>query len=111
MIIEHISDSHEWHICELHGKAVAVPLPVIIYSNKGFDFFLSNKFEEGKVEGKYNYALEHNHIIAVDEAGKKDETATASFIDFSITKNVATLLFSAFCLLYIFLSIIFNICT
>ena len=29
MIIEHIVDSHEWHILTWNGKPVSIPLPVI----------------------------------------------------------------------------------
>lgn len=105
LIIEHISDSHEWHIVGEGEHAIALPLPVILYSNKGFDCFLSNKFEEGVVHGKNNYKLEEQHVVAVNEAGEVDEEATKSIIDISITKNVATLLFSVTILLWAFLSV------
>ncbi|MCX6199820.1 MAG: F0F1 ATP synthase subunit A [Bacteroidetes bacterium] len=104
MIIEHISDAHDWHILGEGEHAVSLPLPVILYSNRGFDCFLSNKFEHG--HAAYNgYKLEEQHVVAVNEAGEVDEEATASIIDISITKNVATLLFSVTCLLWIFLSV------
>ena len=107
MIIEHISDSHEWHVMGEGEHAIALPLPVILYTANGLDVFLSSKFEEGKaiVHGKSNYKMEENHIVAVNEAGEEDKALTASIIDLSITKNVATLLFSAVCLLWIFLSV------
>ena len=107
MIIEHISDAHDWHIMDIGGHPVSLPLPVILYTDKGFDFFMSSKFEHGHatVAGNYNYKLEEQHVVAVNEAGEVDEKATAKIYDISITKNVATLMFSVTCLLWIFLSI------
>ena len=109
LIIEHISDNHEWHILGEGEHAVALPLPVILYTAKGFDCFSSGKFHHGEetVESKYKYKLleENNHIVILNEAGAVDEVATASIIDISITKNVATLLFSVTCLLWAFLSV------
>jgi len=104
MIIEHISDAHDWHILGEGHSAVSLPLPVILYSNRGFTCFMSNKFEHGHAAYK-GFKLEEQHIVAVNEAGEVDEEATASIIDISITKNVATLLFSVTCLLIAFLSV------
>jgi F-type H+-transporting ATPase subunit a len=80
---------------------------VILFTDKGLDVFMSSKFEHGHavVPGKYNYKLEGQKVVAVNEAGVKDEAATAEIIDLSITKNVATLLFIAGLLLWIFLSV------
>src|SRR5688572_20717343 len=47
MIIEHISDAHDWHIMDWSGHPVSLPLPVILYTDKGMDFFMSSKFEHG----------------------------------------------------------------
>ena len=51
VILEHIADSHTWH---LFG-AVSVPLPVILYTDKGLEVFSSAKFEHGHADhaGKY----------------------------------------------------------
>ena len=104
MIIEHISDAHDWHILGEGHNAVSLPLPVILYSSRGFDCFLSSKFEHG--HAAYNgYKLEEQHVVAVNEAGEVDEEVTASIIDISITKNVATLFFSVAVLLWAFLSV------
>lgn len=104
MILDHILDSHDWHLWGEGHHSVSVPLPIIIYSDKGFDFFMSSAFHHGEstVQGKYNYRLEKNKIIAVDANDVKDEHATASLIDFSITKNVAAMFVSIALLLLIF---------
>lgn len=104
MIIEHISDAHDWHIMDVGGHAVSVPLPIILYSSRGFDFFMSSKFEHGHAVHN-GYKLEGQKIVAVNEAGEVDAEVTKSIFDLSITKNVATLMFSVACLLWIFLSI------
>ncbi|MGZ4053470.1 MAG: F0F1 ATP synthase subunit A [Bacteroidia bacterium] len=104
LIIGHITDSHEWHIAGEGEHAIALPLPVIVYSSgKGLSMFLSNKIEDGKI---YNgYKIEKNQIVAVDDDGQVDENATAKLWDISITKDVASLLISILLMLWIFTSV------
>lgn len=106
VIFEHISDSHDWHLWGEHEHAVSIPLPIIIYSDKGLDVFMSSAFHHGThpYHGKYTYVLEHNHIKAVDEAGLVDEEATKKIVDLSITKNVASMFISVAIILGLFLS-------
>lgn len=94
---EHILDSHSWHLFGDGHEAVAIPLPVIIYSStKGLQFFSSSKFEHGHAE--YNgYSLVDEAIVSAD--------ASESIYDFSITKNVAQLLLTATILFLLFTSI------
>ncbi len=104
MILEHVADSHDWH---LWGHT-SIPLPVILKTDKGFDMFSSSKFEHGHatVHGKYNYRLEEGSIVIVDELTQTiDEEATAKITDLSITKNVAAMLISMILMLWIFLSV------
>jgi len=100
LIIDHISDSHEWHIA---GDLV-MPLPVIVYSSKkGLSVFSSSHLEHGEVyEG---LALRENHVVAVNPDGKENEEATAALWDISITKNTATILFSVFLMCFVFISV------
>jgi F-type H+-transporting ATPase subunit a len=96
MIMHHIADSHEWEIT--HG--VVIPLPVILYSaDRGLEVFSSSKFHNEHHE--YNgYHLVHGdseQIIPVDES--------RTVYDFSITKNVASMLLSAVILILVFTSI------
>jgi F-type H+-transporting ATPase subunit a len=105
MILHHIGDAHDWHLFDIGEHPVSIPLPVIIYDKaKGISVFSSSKFEHG--HAIYNgYKLEHEHIVAVNEQGEKDEATTANIYDFSITKNVAAMLISMAILLYLFISI------
>jgi F-type H+-transporting ATPase subunit a len=105
MIIDHVSDSHEWH---LWGEHTSIPLPIIIYSDRGLDMFMSSKFEHGhaRVKGKYTYALHEDKVVAYDEAlGDVDEEATAKLKDFSITKNVAAIIITMILMVWMFLSV------
>ncbi|HEY4327255.1 MAG TPA: F0F1 ATP synthase subunit A [Mucilaginibacter sp.] len=103
--MEHISDKHEWHLL---GEKVSVPLPVILYTDKGLELFSSaNLKPEGAIyKGKYySYTLENEKIKVADEAGKVDDAATKKVWDFSITQNVAGMWVSALVLLVIFLTV------
>jgi F-type H+-transporting ATPase subunit a len=100
-ILEHIADSHYWHIFGEH----ALPLPVILYTNKGIEVFSSHVFEHGKetYQGKYKYALIKDKIKPVTETGEIDTTVRV--LDFSITRNVASMWMAMIILLIIFLSV------
>lgn len=106
VIFEHISDAHDWHLWGEHDHAVSIPLPVILYSDRGLDVFMSSAFHHGTsiVNGKYDYKLDHNHIKVVDRSGIVNEDLSGKVMDFSITKNVASMLLSVIILLAIFLS-------
>lgn len=106
-ITEHIADSHDWH---LWGHT-HIPLPVIIYTDKGLECFMSGVFlnehgEEIPYTGKnYTYQIEKGHIVIVDPAtGKVNEDATKKLWDISITKNVVTIFVVLGLMLWMFLS-------
>lgn len=107
LIMEHIGDSHDWH---LWGHT-HLPLPIILKVPGGFECFSSARFVDEHHHpkshtGKYGtYALRDKKIVAVDAAGNVDEAVTAGVWDFSITKNVATLLFCITLMLVIFISV------
>lgn len=94
---EHILDSHSWHLWGEGHDAVAIPLPVILYSStKGLQVFSSARFEHG--HASYNgYSLVDEKVISAD--------TTESVYDISITKNVAQMLISAIVLFLLFTSI------
>ena len=48
MIIEHITDAHEWHIMKVGETDVAVPLPVILIDNGKLVVFSSSHFNHGE---------------------------------------------------------------
>lgn len=104
LILEHIADGHDWH---LWGHT-SIHLPIILYTDKGFENFSSGKFNHGHdtVAGKfYSYVMEHEHIKIVNADGSVNEEATKSMIDISITKNVMSMFISMALLLFIFISV------
>ena len=115
IIMEHVSDGHEFHFTNFNGHPITIPLPVILYSpSKGFSVFMSSEFEHG--HQAYNgYRLleddfieEHKldeikdkkgkpvfaagKIYAIDDAGMPDNNSKV--YDFSLTRNVVQMLFS-----------------
>jgi F-type H+-transporting ATPase subunit a len=120
-ILEHVSDSHDWHILtKKDGHHVAVPLPVILYSkHSGLHVFLSKKIAHGhmhegflmghgtiEVINKKGETVEKSldgKIIEVDEHGALVEAGLP--LDFSITKNVFMMMLSVIILLWVFLSL------
>jgi F-type H+-transporting ATPase subunit a len=107
-IMEHIADSHEWHLLtKKNGEAVAIYLPVILYSKeKGLDFFFSSKLKHGAVYNGYKLEEEgalKGVIVNVNSEGKVDEENVP--LDLSITKTVVGLFFSAIIGLILFLSL------
>jgi F-type H+-transporting ATPase subunit a len=109
VIFGHIADSHEWHLFDMNGKSVAMPLPVIVYkAGAGLEVFSSAHFEEwekmedGKTKksGSYNgYHLEKNmkEKLIADDGSK--------IYDISITKNILSMLISVALLLWLMLSV------
>ncbi len=112
MILDHVKDAHDWHILDYNGHAVSVPLPVILYDNS-LHIFMSSKFEHGHAvvesDGHF-YKLHEGKIYETDANGTIEMTAEKAVsnskpMDFSITKNVLSLLLGAALLLFILISI------
>lgn len=104
-ILDHIKDDHSWH---LWGHT-SLPLPVILYTPKGFEFFSSAKFmnehhEEIMYKGNFDYKIIEGKIKIVDATEAVDKEASKGLWDFSITKNVASLFVSVFILLTVLLT-------
>lgn len=115
LIMDHISDSHEWHLWGEGESAVSIPLPIIIYNtDKGLDVFLSNKFNHGH-SSYHGYKLVKDKIVvpAAEELGlepndlvvNSKSSNNTNIYDISITKNVVTLFFSCILMLWLFISV------
>jgi F-type H+-transporting ATPase subunit a len=107
-ILDHIADSHEWHILtRKNGEEVALYLPVILYSKeKGFDIFSSKKISGGNVYKGYKLEEEGDlkgKIVNINQEGIIDKENLP--IDFSMTKAVIGLLAAAIIGLFLFLSL------
>jgi F-type H+-transporting ATPase subunit a len=96
-ILEHIGDSHEWHILtKKDGSSVAVYLPIIVYSKEnGLQVFSSRRLADGQHYEGLMIAEEGTRagrIVFVNENEVIDEENLP--LDLSITKVVAGLFLS-----------------
>lgn len=110
MITHHIGDDYSWEFA--HGATLH--LPVILYGKNGLDIFSSANFydEHGQPKPYNGYIIEHGHIYYANAAGEPVIETTAAGqekpvgpLDFSITKNVASLFLSVALLLLIFFTV------
>lgn len=121
LIMHHIKDAHQWHILDYEKsdgtkKTVSVPLPIIVYFDGQLDIFMSSKFEHGhKVveKGKNKYILFDERIYLANENGElkfeekdgKQIVLNEKPLDFSITKNIFSMLIVSLLLIWIFVSV------
>ena len=107
LILDHISDSYEWHFCGEGENAVAIPLPVFVYSKvRGEWFFFSFKHIE---EAEHHHTTYEGFKLA--EEGEANEgkivelnTATGEWerpLDLSLTKNAVGLFLNSIILICI----------
>ncbi len=109
----HLKDSHYFTFFSdgKTGKHYGFPLPVILWDNEnGLVFFSASKFHHGEelaeINGQ-NYKLHHSQIYKTDAEGNflhgvAEHPENPELIDFSITKNVFTLIVVSLFLLLIF---------
>jgi F-type H+-transporting ATPase subunit a len=116
VIMEHISDSHEWHFFTINNHPVTIQLPVILYVPKeGFSIFSAANFNDGATSydgfqlmtedyiAKYHLDPQkylNGKIIAVhpDDSPNLDKPV----YDISLTRNVVQMMVSAILLILIF---------
>lgn len=120
VIMHHIADAHDWHFWGEGEKSVSIPLPVILWDNNGLNVFMSSKFHHNEkvVESNGNYYINfHEKIYKTDAEGSiephVDEKGAVHLqnekpLDFSITKNVASMLLSFVLLILIFSAVAFS---
>ena len=99
LIMEHILDNHEFHLADVGGHAVSLPLPVILYApQRGLDVFMSSKLEHGYAIHN-GYKLEGKNIVPMTANGTIDESVQV--YDFSLTRNVVQMFIAVILLLVI----------
>jgi len=115
IILEHVSDAHEFHFFTLGKHPVSIPLPVILYSPaKGWSVFMSSEFKHGE-EVHEGYRLlneeyvEENKldekvykpgkIFAADASGKPD--TSVKVYDLSLGRNAVQVIISVILLVWI----------
>lgn len=125
IIVEHVTDAHDFHFFTIGDHHYSIPLPVILYqasgANKGWHFFSSSAFEHGhkvhngfqlvndhyieklKEEGADTKGLMNQQIVAVNAEGRPD--TNAKVLDLSMTRNVVQMLLAMIILILIMTSI------
>lgn len=96
IVLEHLSDSYEWHIASYEGKHISLPLPVIVRSeNTGeWHFCTAHTLPEG-------FFLNKEYHGKIYE--KMPDGEVRRPIDLSITKTVAQIWIVAIILISVFL--------
>ncbi|MCF8304549.1 MAG: F0F1 ATP synthase subunit A [Bacteroidales bacterium] len=105
MIIDHIIDSHEWHIATIGETHITLPLPVILYHNGEFQFFWSSKFHHGHSSYKGYRIYDQEGPLKGKIVYEKPNGTLEKPLDLSITKNVLAIWISIILLLLVFGSI------
>lgn len=118
VIMHHIQDAHGFHVYGSAKDGLTIPLPVILWTEKGLVTFMSSEFHHDihghhAVERKGMHFVNYHEDIYLLEDGARSievneehQVLNASLpYDFSITKNVFTLFLAAILLLLIFGSV------
>jgi len=114
LVFGHVSDSHEWHLFSLEGengheKEIAMPLPVIVYRpGKGLSVFSYGKFHGGwylDEAGNHISNTSYDGLYVEKNMKEKIKSEDGSPVyDFSITKNVLSMIFSVIIILMLITS-------
>lgn len=110
LIFSHVSDAYDWHLFSVGDTHVSIPLPVILYSRLrgSLHIFFSSKFHNGSgVHNGFRLQAQEGggkpYIVECDGAGQVIADAPRP-LDFSITKNVLSILMVCALMLWIFIS-------
>jgi len=107
-VIDHVSDSYDWHITSFGETHISIPLPIILYSKhpelhegKAFHVFMSSKFHHGHDDYKgFRISQSEEYrgkIVELDTHGHE----IGKPIDISMTKTIAGVLVSVVILLWL----------
>lgn len=97
IVLEHLSDSYEWHIATFGDKSVSIPLPIIVRSTQTGEWYFGTK--ENLPE---NFFFDESHHGKIYE--KMADGTTVRPLDLSFTKTVAQIWIVVIVLLAVFLS-------
>lgn len=115
MILHHVKDAHEFHIIDINGKSISIPLPIILWTDNGLTTFMSSEFhhdDSGKTIVEKNggkFVKFHEKIYQLDAGAtsvsfdEEHHPINASKpLNISITRNVFMMWVSVIVLLLIF---------
>lgn len=96
IVLEHLSDSYEWHVASYQGKTLSIPLPIIIRSSNTGEWHVctAHSLPDG-----FEFSKEHHGKIYE----KMPDGSLQRPIDLSITKAVAQIWIVVIVLISVFL--------
>lgn len=97
IVLEHLSDSYEWHIATFGEESLSIPLPIIVRSSETGEWTVCTA---GTLPDKYFFD-EHHHGKIYEKMA--DGTSVRPF-DISFTKTVAQIWVVVIVLIVVFLS-------
>jgi len=104
MIMEHVTDNHEWHILEIGSFKLGIPLPVILYYDGKLYAFSSSMFHNEE-HSYLGFSLPSEGPDKGKIIRKAAVPGGPKVFDFSITKTVLAIIISALIMLLIFISV------
>lgn len=119
-IMDHIGDAHQWHLWGDHHHGTSIYLPIILIDG-GLKVFSSSEFYHGEEkegpngqhyiighEKGHEYAMFEEKIYKLDNGvlnfNEEGEVMSNRPLDFSVTKNVLSLLIGAALMMILMLS-------
>ena len=116
LIDEHIGDSHDFHLFDYNGHAYSLPLPIILWTDNGLVTFLSSAFHH---DNKGTVVVEKNgqrfvrykediYYVNADTPltlNAQGDVTNARPLNFSITKNIVSLMLISILLLFTFIAV------
>jgi F-type H+-transporting ATPase subunit a len=109
LVFGHVSDSHEWHLFSTKGangeeRPFAFPLPIVVYQpGIGLSVMSSSNFEEWHKDGEGKMISNVHDGLYIEKHMKEKILAVdgSKVYDFSITKNVLSMLIGVVLLLWL----------
>ena len=97
IVLEHLSDSYEWHIASYEGKHISIPLPIIVRSSSTGEWYVCTAHSLPE-----QFFFDETHHGKIYE--KLPEGTRERPLDLSITKTVTQIWIVVIVLIAIFLS-------
>ena len=97
IVLEHLSDSYEWHIATVGDKSISIPLPIIVRSSATGQWTLCTS---NSLPSRFYFDEQHHGKIYE----KMPDGTTVRPLDLSFTKTVAQIWIVVLVLIAVFLS-------
>lgn len=103
-IFYYINDSHEWHFLSIGETEVAIPLPIILYSeHTGWHFFSSHQLYKEEKDETFPFSIKREGVNREQIIEKLPDGTEFIPLDLSITKTVLGVIIVALILLLFFI--------